>query len=126
MTSYFALTRKLDLEEDVEFLGFLGKHDEVLKTFKASHLYVSASKLEGFGITVLEAMAANLPCLLSRIEPFEEITQKKAVFFDDKADLAKKAINLLKNEERYLNQVKRQNQIVKKYDWGNIIKKWLS
>ena len=120
------LVKELDLGNNVEFLGFLPKHSDVIKTLKASHLYVSASELEGFGITVLEAMASKLPCLLSRIQAFEEVTQKKAEFFDSQEEFAKKAINLLKNRKRYINQINRQDNIVKEYDWGRIIKKWLS
>ncbi len=124
------LVKKKGLERDVEFLGFLPKHSDVIRTLKASHLYVSASELEGFGITVLEAMAAKLPCLLSRIQAFEEVTQKNAVFFDNKEEFAKKAINLLRNRKRYINQINRQDNIVKEYDWERIIeritKKWLS
>jgi len=116
------LVKNLNLEKNVEFLGFLSKHNDVLKILKASHLYVSASQLEGFGITVLEAMACEVPCLLSKIEPFKEITQNQAFFFRNQHDLSQKILLLLKNRETYLSQVKKQNKIIKKYDWGLIFR----
>jgi glycosyltransferase involved in cell wall biosynthesis len=44
--------------------------------------YVSASKFEGFSLSVLEAMAARLPLLLSNIPSFKEQCKDLALYFD--------------------------------------------
>lgn len=54
----------------VFFMGNVNNVDEYLA---AADIYVSASKSEGMPLSVLEAMRAGLPLLLSNIEPHKEI-----------------------------------------------------
>lgn len=54
---------------------------EVRCAYKLCSLFVFPSSYEGFGIPVLEAMAARRPMVLSNIPVFSEITQDKGVFF---------------------------------------------
>jgi len=43
----------------IEFLGFLDDYDEVLGHMRAADVFASPSTREGFGITFVEAMAAD-------------------------------------------------------------------
>jgi glycosyltransferase involved in cell wall biosynthesis len=52
----------------------LGQHD----------LFVSCSIIEGFGISIAEAMASEIPLIISDISTFKEVTQNKAVFFESR------------------------------------------
>jgi glycosyltransferase involved in cell wall biosynthesis len=54
---------------------------EVRCIYKLSSLFVFPSSYEGFGIPILEAMAAERPMVLSDIPVFREITQNKGVYF---------------------------------------------
>jgi glycosyltransferase involved in cell wall biosynthesis len=54
---------------------------EVRCAFKLSSLLVFPSSYEGFGIPILEAMAAGCPMALSDIPVFREITQNQGVYF---------------------------------------------
>jgi len=49
----------LDSSNRIEFLGFLEEYSDVLAHMRAAELFVSPSIREGFGITLLEAMAAD-------------------------------------------------------------------
>lgn len=58
------LTRELDLEENVEFLGFLENYKDVISYMKSSQIFVLPSEREGFGMVVLEANASGLPVVV--------------------------------------------------------------
>lgn len=47
-----------------------------------AHALVSASKDEGFGIPIIEAMSQGLPVILSDIEIFHEVGSDAALYFD--------------------------------------------
>ena len=57
---YQRLARKLGLEHNVHFLGF---RDDVNKLIQISDLIVSASKREGLGLNVIEAIIYKKPVL---------------------------------------------------------------
>jgi glycosyltransferase involved in cell wall biosynthesis len=54
---------------------------EVRCTYKLSTMLVFPSAYEGFGIPILEAMAAGIPTVLSDIPVFREITEGRGVYF---------------------------------------------
>lgn len=54
---------------------------EVRCVYQLCSLFVFPSSYEGFGIPILEAMAAKRPMVLSDIPVFREITQDKGVYF---------------------------------------------
>lgn len=54
---------------------------EVRCAYAACGLFVFPSTYEGFGIPVLEAMAAGRPMVLSNIDVFQEITEQQGVHF---------------------------------------------
>ena len=65
-------------------------------------VFVMASKFEGFSVSVLEAMTAKLPMLLSDIPSFREQCSDSAVYFDtsDPGDFAAKLEQLLADKNQ--------------------------
>lgn len=58
------------LEEEVlEYVHFLGSRDDVPELMQISDLFLFPSLFEGLGIVLIEAQAANLPCLVSDTVP---------------------------------------------------------
>lgn len=95
-----------DLEEKakekkspVKFHGIVKNIHKVLHEYD---LFVLPSLWEGFSISVLEAMSARLPMLLSDIPSFREQAENVALYFDlsDQKDFIDKVIYLMKNEEK--------------------------
>lgn len=75
-----ALVTSLGLEEDVRILS--GVTDtELAALYRLSTLAVFPSYYEGFGIPVLEAMAAGKPLLLSDTPVFRELTEDRGAYF---------------------------------------------
>jgi glycosyltransferase involved in cell wall biosynthesis len=60
------LRRELQLDANVEFLGFLQDHSALYSLMKASKVFVLPSEREGFGMVVLEANACGLPVVVTR------------------------------------------------------------
>lgn len=60
------LTRKLNLEKNISFLGKKTK-SELAQEYNAANLYVSSSRSEGQPITLFEAWAAKLPVLATKV-----------------------------------------------------------
>jgi len=115
------LTRRLSLRKNIEFLGFVKNHDNVIKTIKSSHLLIHPGTVEGFGITLLESMACSTPYVCSDIDVFKEITNdgKGGLLFKQRnpEDLADKIKKLLDSKTIYKKKINEGKKFVKKYDW---------
>jgi glycosyltransferase involved in cell wall biosynthesis len=86
------------LSRHIEALGLRGQislltglsDTEVRCAYKLCALFVFPSVYEGFGIPILEAMAAGCPMVLSELPVFREITEGQGIYFppDDVAAMA--------------------------------------
>ncbi len=56
--------------------------DELLRLFQRAYAFVYPSAFEGFGIPVLEALAAGIPVACSDIPPLREVAGEAALMFD--------------------------------------------
>ncbi|TPW29007.1 glycosyltransferase family 4 protein [Pararhizobium mangrovi] len=67
--------------------------------YRAASVFVMPSTYEGFGIPILEAMAAGTPMALSAIPAFTEITQCRGRYFDpsDPADISRVVVQIIDN-----------------------------
>ena len=77
----------------------LGKVDSVAEVLPKYHGFIFPSLYEGFSISLLEAMSAGMPLILSRIPAFENVVQGNAYYFDP-ADIedCKNAILMMFNK----------------------------
>ncbi len=120
------LVHDLGVEKNVEFLGFMNDYNDVIITLKSSHVFCSASVVEGFGMALIEAIACDVPYVCSDIEPFKEVTENGKGGYIFKAenykDLAIKLIRLLKNKRIYKEKILEGRILIKKYGWINITK----
>ena len=88
-------TEELGLTESVEFTGFLeGEARE--EAFRSARVYVMPSVAEPFGITPLEAMARNVPVIVSRQAGVGEVAHSvlKVDYWDTEA-LAERILAVL-------------------------------
>lgn len=94
------LTRKKGLENKIIFTGKVPWTD-VPKYYSLCDLFVTASKTETQGLTVMEAMGASKPVVAIRDESFElMITDKKdGLFFDDKKSYVDMIYEVYKNKK---------------------------
>ncbi len=87
---------------------------------KNAELYVFPSLKEGFSLTPLEAMALNLPTVISDIPCHKEIYGDSTYYFDptNSEDIASKLNDVLSNPQLKHDLVNRGLEQVKKYSWS--------
>jgi glycosyltransferase involved in cell wall biosynthesis len=105
-----------ELQEKIDKLGlpvFLrGFAPDTRALFKNYDLFIQASLHEGFGLSVIEAMASGMPVFLSDIPVFHEISNDLAHFFPlQDSRTAAQLLQCLKDNEQ-----KRNQYIEKAYD----------
>jgi UDP-glucose:(heptosyl)LPS alpha-1,3-glucosyltransferase len=99
---YGALAHRLGLKDDVIFAGVL--KDKVENVYVAADIFSMPSKFDAFGLTVLEAMAASLPVIISTdvgaADLVEEGVNGFTVVREDIPALASKIAVLLNRQAR--------------------------
>jgi len=66
------LITRLGLAKNVIITGFISD-DKLVEILNSSKFFISLSRYEGFGLSVLEAMACGTPCILSDLQVFKEL-----------------------------------------------------
>jgi glycosyltransferase involved in cell wall biosynthesis len=93
-----ALARELKIESRLRFAGNKDRH-WIKKNLSRYHILVQPSRFEGFGLTIVEGIAAGLPTIASDIDGPREILgpYDSCYLFakDNEEDLAKRLSNII-------------------------------
>lgn len=83
----------------IQFLGFVPR-DDLPKLFNLAELFIMPSFFEGFGLTLLEAMACGCPAIVSKTGSCSEVGGDSVLLADpySPSDFAGKIIFVLSNE----------------------------
>lgn len=118
------LSNKLKLEQNVQFTGFLPKHEDVYALIKSSKVFVLPSIREGFGIVVIEANACGIPVTTVNNKDNaakDLVIEGKNGFICqlDEEKITKRIIWILKNN---LSRKMKKTcmDLTNKYDWDKI------
>lgn len=117
------LVTALALQKRVHFLGFQADQ-EVARVLSTAHALVQPSISEGFGLTGIEAMAAECPVIASRIPIFSEIYKNAAVLFNphEVSDFVLAVKKLEQNEVRKIH-IQRGLELSGRYSWDTMATK---
>lgn len=74
------IVKSLGLENQVKFIGKL-TDEELAGVYNGADFFVFPSLYEGFGLTVLEAMACGVPIIASQIGAIQEVAQDTVHYF---------------------------------------------
>lgn len=118
------LAAKLGVRESVTFHGFVSE-EEKIRLLNRAELFVFGSHQEGFGIGILEAMAAGLPVVARKLPVYEE-------FFEDNINgslvdepfvenFADSSQTLLETDERRTEIGARNRKAAADYGWEHTV-----
>jgi len=100
--------RELKLANLVRFLGYIS-HNEKIDLMKKACCFVNPSLYEGFGLTMVEAMALGTPVIASDISSMPEVVGKAAILVDPE-----KEYEIAAALKKLLNSKDLQNKLIKK------------
>ncbi|HVT81102.1 MAG TPA: glycosyltransferase family 4 protein, partial [Phycisphaerae bacterium] len=113
------LAAELGIKKKVVFTGFL-KKDPVQKAFRAADVYVMPSLSEPFGIAPLEALAHDVPVIISKQSGVAEVLRHVLkVDFWDTEDLANKILAVLRHPSLAQTLRERGNLEVRQLSWDD-------
>lgn len=119
------LCRKLGTCDNIRFLGKQEKMEEI---FNISDLFMLPSEYESFGLAALEAMACGVPVISSNSGGLPEINIDGITGglsnVGDIKDMAKKAIDILMNDQTLNEYKKRAFKHAQKFSMERILPKY--
>ncbi|WP_025742485.1 glycosyltransferase family 4 protein [Aquimarina pacifica] len=121
--SMYQVIKEFDLEQQILFTGYVPKEDlPVLYSF--ADVFVFPSIYEGFGIPPLEAMACEVPVLVSREGASPEICGSACIKVDpyNIDDIANGIEILIHDEELRKKNIALSKEWVKQYSWEKTAK----
>ena len=116
--SHLELAEKLGVANQVKLLGFRTDVSEILRTCDC---FVFPSFREGLSVSLMEAMAAGLPCIASRIRGNVDLLEKSRYLFEPSDEeklrqLLQDAANGVQTEQECTQNM----EMLKKYDVKNV------
>ena len=109
---------KNNLEDRVIFPGWIDEEDKPA-LYKLARCFVFPSLYEGFGIPIIEAMAAGTPVISSDIPCLTEVGGEGALFADPKnlEEFTQKIQEILSDKNLRDSLIKKGTEIAKSYTW---------
>ncbi len=98
--------KSLNIENKVHFLGY---RSDVPRLLKTADICLLSSHYEGFGLSIVEGMTANKPCVGTNVSGLAEVLNNSGVLFEtgDFKQLSA-IIDKLLNNETYYNRIKQK------------------
>lgn len=105
-------------DERIRYMDYV-KHPELPYFYSYAEMLVHPSFFEGFGITVLEAMACGIPVLSSNGGSLPEVVGNGGLFFEpkDTQKLSELILSVIKNEGLRREMIEKGFINIKRFSW---------
>jgi exopolysaccharide biosynthesis WecB/TagA/CpsF family protein len=112
---------------NIKFIGFI-PHEELAPLYRQAAMYIFPSLFEGFGLSLLEAMACGIPVACSSTSSLGEIAADAAVCFDPENvdDMASAMYEILSKPELRKQLVEKGLKRLDDFDWRKHADKLIS
>ena len=113
--------RRLGLERSAIFTGQIREQDKAA-LYSAATVYMFPSLYEGFGMTVLEAMACGTPVLTSNLSALPEVVGDAGVLVDpyDAGGISRALTELLESQSRRDELSRRGLERARRFTWPQV------
>ena len=92
--------------------------------FEQAGAFIYPSNFEGFGIPVLEAMAAGIPVACSDIPPLREVAGNTVIYFDPNDDVAmRNALRQVVSDRSHVDDARAR---AAEFTWENVARETLA
>lgn len=122
-----ALSHELGIAQSVIFKGWLEPH-HVREHLNRASVFAFPSRHEGLGLALLEAMAAGVPCVASRVGGIPEVITKGHDGFlvekENPAALASQLLQVLKDRPGLI--IERARDKARSFDWQVAVEQYRS
>lgn len=117
--SIFKKVQELGIEDDVVFTDYVAEEDKTV-IYNQARIFVFPSLYEGFGIPVLEAMAASIPVITSNVSSLPEVAGNAGILVEpmDVSAIAQGMYKLLKDKGYCKEIVKKGHEQAEKFNWN--------
>jgi len=121
---FLKISKMLGISSNIFFIGFI---DDITlnKYYQSCDVYVCPSRMEGFGLTILEAVSNGAPVVASNVGAIPEIIKNGENGFlvdvNDPKQFAKAICSILNNKS-LKNRLKLNNMDYKPQSWTNSAK----
>ncbi len=117
---------QLKYPKNIKIYPFLDE-DALLRILSQHKFFISATKYEGFGISILEAAASGRIVIVNNISPINKIFNKDEVFFvnfNNIEETVKNILNILSLSNLQFDKIRKKAfNKVKSYSWENTVQK---
>lgn len=121
--SPYSHNSKRELLNRIVLSGFVDQED-LPYIYSSASLFILPSLYEGFGFPPLEAMACEVPVVVSNNSSLKEVVQDAGLYIENPLDvneISEKILSLLSNESLQKDLIKKGLIQSKKYRWENTV-----
>ncbi len=118
--------REDEIKSPHENLKFVGKKFPITPFLKTCDLFLSCSRSEGLPLTVLEAIAAGIPCLLSKVPGHNYFINKdlaEGFVLNSYQDFSEKLLSIIANPPKQDELDLRHNYVLKNHSLESVADK---
>jgi glycosyltransferase involved in cell wall biosynthesis len=121
------LAEELGVIEHVNFLGFASERRAVIKLMSDADVLVSPSMFEGFGMVLLEGMAAGTPVVAYDLEAYRDFAvnqQNSLLVRPGRVDLLAEAVqSVLSDEQLSSSMIRSGLETARRFSWKEIARR---
>jgi glycosyltransferase involved in cell wall biosynthesis len=121
------IIHEFGLTDKVLMPGWVSEED-IPYIFNGAQAFIMPSLHEGFGITLLQAMACGVPAIVSDITVLREVAGDAALFFNprDKEDMARTMAKIATDEKLRAEMIVKGQRRAKEFSWEKCARETLN